>query len=195
MKTILINRNKKDKPSIKLTVQRVEPNVWYDLGFYKHHYLTANLNKSCKCLLFSWDGNPVAFVGLLNTPRKGIPYGMSISRIVVLPDYQGMGLSSIICNFCGGIVKSLGNEYRLYIKTIHELMGKFFTKSNEWRPTAFNGKSRAKDSLKFEQGKYNNRLARTSFCFEYIGNKIEGYEDMLKPIGDLRKLKKVKAIA
>lgn len=34
-------------------------------------------------------------------------YAMAISRLVILPDYQGLGLSTIIFNFVGGIVKSL----------------------------------------------------------------------------------------
>ena len=194
MKTILIDKNKKGKPNIKLTVQRVEPEVWYDLGFYKHHYLTSKLNKACKCLLFSWDDNPVAFVGIINTPRNNIPYGMSISRIVILPDYQGMGLSTTICNFCGGLVKSLGNEYRLYIKTIHELMGNYFSHSDKWKPTTYNGKTRDSKFFVTESGKYNNRFIRSSYCYEYIGEKIDGYQDIFKPISEMRRLKKVNGI-
>lgn len=187
MKPILINHKKGEKIDIKLSVKRVEPNVWYDLGFYKHHYLTSNLNKSCKCLLFTWNNIPVGFVGLLNTPRKGLPYDMSISRIVILPDFQGLGLSSKIINFCGGIVKSLGDNYRLLIKTIHELMGEYLTHSDKWTPTAFNGKERIKTN--YESGKYNNRLQRKSYCFKYIGETIYGYENLLKPINELRKAK------
>lgn len=74
IKNILINKCKKEKPKIKLTVVRVEPNVWFDLNFANHHYLTETLNKSCKCLLFMWDDIPVGFIGLLNSPRKGQPW-------------------------------------------------------------------------------------------------------------------------
>jgi GNAT superfamily N-acetyltransferase len=132
-----------------------------------------------------WDDTPVAFVGILNTPRKGLPHDMAISRIVILPDYQGLGLSSIILNFCGGIVKSLGDDYRLLIKTIHAKMGKHLEKCKEWDPTAFNGKQRVKTD--YEQGKYNNRFERTSFCFKYVGQPIFGYEELLLPIAQLRK--------
>ena len=144
MKKSIIKKNTNDKPHIHLTVQRVEASEWKNLGFDKHHYLTSDINKSCKCLLFSWNETPIAFVGILNTPRKGLPFDMAISRLVILPDYQGLGLSSIILNFCGGIVQSLGEDYRLLIKTIHTKMGKHLTKCNEWEPTAFNGKQRTK---------------------------------------------------
>lgn len=33
IKNILINKSKKEKPNINLTVMRVEPNVWKDLRF------------------------------------------------------------------------------------------------------------------------------------------------------------------
>lgn len=185
---ILINKNKNEKPQINLKVVRCEPNVWYDLNFAKHHYLTESLNKSCKCLLFLWDDIPVGFVGILNTPRKGMPWGHAISRIVINPDYQGLGLSLRILNFCGGILKSLGDDYHLYVKTIHEKMGEGLERSKTWNPTSYNGKKRK--NTKFEQGKYNNRLDRKSYCFKYVGEAIYGYEDLLKPINELRKIKK-----
>lgn len=188
MKVIKVNHKKGQRPYIQLTVRRVEPSVWKSLGFSKCHYLTAELNKSCKCLLFEWEGIPVGFVGILNTPRKGIPYGCSISRIVILPDYQGLGLSTIIFNFCGGIVKSLSDEehdYKLYIKTAHRKFGEALSRNPNVRGTVFDGKGRDKKSA--DNQKYRNRLTRVSYCKEYIGDKIDGFQDILRPIGEMRK--------
>ena len=189
MKEILIDKNTFDKPHIQLTVQRVEASEWKNLQFDKHHYLTSNINPSCKCLLFKWGDIPIAFVGILNTPRKGLPHDCSISRLVIFPDYQGLGLSSIILNFCGSIVKAMGEDYRLLIKTIHTKMGKHLTKCNEWEPTAFNCKARTK--TEYEKGKYNNRFERTSYCFKYVGEPLYGYEELMLPINDLRKNKNI----
>lgn len=191
MKTVKINHPKGQRPEIKLTVRRVEASVWTSMLFDKSHYLTSELNKSCKCLLFEWNNVPVAFVGILNTPRKGIPYGCSISRIVILPDYQGLGLSTIIFNFVGGIVKSLSDDehdYRLYIKTAHSKFGQALSRNPNVRGTVFDGKGRDKKSA--DNQRYRNRLTRVSYCKEYIGDKIDGFQDMLKPIGELRKIKK-----
>ena len=188
MKIVKINHPKGQRPEIKLTVRRVEASVWTSMLFDKSHYLTSELNKSCKCLLFEWNNVPVAFVGILNTPRKGIPYGCSISRIVILPDYQGLGLSTIIFNFVGGIVKSLSDDehdYRLYIKTAHSKFGQALSRNPNVRGTVFDGKGRDKKSA--DNQRYRNRLTRVSYCKEYIGDKIDGFQDMLKPIGDLRK--------
>lgn len=184
----LINECKKCKPQINLKIQRVEANVWYDLNFAKHHYLTENLNKSCKCFLFTWNNVPCAFVGILNLPQKGHPNNMTISRIVILPEFQGLGLSSKILNFCGGIVKACGETFNLYIKTIHEKMGEGLERNKKWNPTGYNGKIR-KDSND-KSGKYKNRLQRKSFCYRYDGEPLYGYEELMKPIKELRDIKK-----
>jgi len=185
MQEILINHKKGEKPKITLTVRRVEPSVWESLGFYKHHYLTEKLNPSCKCFLFEWNGIPVAFVGILNTPRKNLTYDMAISRMVILPDYQGLGLSRPILDFCGRIIKSLGEDYRLTIKTAHTKMGTMLEKNDNWKPTQFNGKGRAEQT--WELGKYNKRLTRKSYCYIYVGEKSDDYTDILKPIKEMRK--------
>lgn len=192
MKYIKVNHPKGQRKEIKLTVRRVESNVWYSLGFSKEHYLSAELNKSCKCLLFEWNNVPVAFVAILNTPRKGIPYGCSISRIVIHSEYQGLGLSTIIFNFVGGIVKSLSDEehdYRLYIKTAHSKFGEALGRNPFVKGTAFDGKGRDKKAIEHDNHRYRNRLQRVSYCKEYIGNPINGFEKLLLPINELRKQK------
>lgn len=171
---------KGQRPEINLTVFRVESKVWWDLEFYKHHYLTNELNKSAKCFLFTWEKHPVAFIAILNTPRKGLPHDMAVSRMVVLPEFQGLGLSSEILNFCGGIISSMGDDYRLLIKTIHEKIGRFLENSKDWKPTLHNQKYRKDlEGKKFEK---NLGLARSSYCYAYCGKKLEGYEDLLAPI-------------
>ena len=188
MRYSLINHKKGQRPQINLTVRRVEPSVWKICGFDKEHYLTSELNKSCKCLLFEWNNVPVGFVGILNTPRKGLPYGCSISRIVVLPDYQGLGIGMEMFSFCGGLVKSLKDEthdYRLYIKTAHRKFGKTLGRSGDVVGTAYDQKGRSMESADVQ--KYRNRLTRVSYCKEYVGKPIYGYEELLAPIGVLRK--------
>ena len=188
MKIIKVNHKKGQRPEIKLTVRRVEPTVWN--MFKQHHYLTADINKSCKCLLFEWNNVPVAFVGILNTPRKGIPYGCSISRIVVDTDYQGLGLSTQIFNFCGGIVKSLSDDehdYRLYIKTAHRKFGEALGRNKFAEATIYDKKGRDKKAIEHDNHRYRNRLQRISYCKKYVGPEIKGFEKLLLPISELRK--------
>jgi len=192
MKVTTIDKAKGAKPSIPLTVRRVEHTVFADLGFAKEHYLTASINPSCRCLLFEWGEVPVAFCAVLNTPCKGLPHSMAISRTVILPAYQGLGLSRVIGDFVGGIVVAEGDDYHLYRKGAHELQGAMLNRNSNWRGTSTDGKERREySSSGSESGsKYRNRLARKSYSKEYIGKPIEGYGELLRPVSDLRKEKK-----
>ena len=133
---------------------------------------------------------PIGFVGILNSPRKGVPYGCSVSRIVILPDYQGLGLSIRIFDFSCGIVKSLSDEnhdYRVYIKTAHKKFGEALSRDKNVIGTCFDGKGR--DEKSKDDNKYRNRLTRVSYCKEYVGEPIRGYEKLLLPISVMRKMK------
>jgi energy-coupling factor transporter ATP-binding protein EcfA2/predicted acetyltransferase len=169
------------KPEISLQVSRVEAETW-DI-FKKHHYLTEELNYSCKCFLFEYNHKPIGICCVLSSPRKNYSNSVSISRIVVIPDYQGLGLGSKICNFIGGIFTNNGNV--LYIKTANPALGEYFNNNKNWKATAHNMKSRPDKFYAKEKG-YKNRLERYSYCHKYVGEKIKGYEELLLPIHKMR---------
>lgn len=174
---------RQSRPKIELQVSRVESSTW-DL-FKKHHYLTENANKSCKFLLFTWNKKPVGIAAMINQPRKGCPNGFAISRVVVLPDFQGLGLGVKICEFCAAIFKDIGGK--IYIKTIHPALGVYFNSSENWRGTLKNGKvgnTNDKNAV--------NRFSRVSYCHEYVGEPIKGYSELLKPIKEMRNNNKLK---
>ena len=172
------------RPKIELQVSRVEPKTWN--FFKKHHYLTEDLNKSAKCFLFEFNNHPIAICCVLNTPRNNNPNGVSISRIVVSPDYQGLGLGSKICNFIGGIF--LNNNNDLYIKTVNPALGEYFNNNDNWIGTSHNMKKRIDVKYAKEKG-YKKRLERFSYCHKYVGKTIIGYENLMFPIDKMRENK------
>lgn len=166
------------RPQIQLSVSRVTSQTWNI--FKSHHYMTSNVNKSCTFLLFEWNEKPIAIVAVIATPRNNNPNGKAISRVVVLPDYQGIGIGSKICNFIGGIYRNANCD--LYIKTVNPALGEYFNKSTNWLPTAHNGKMRKPSNEKH----YVNRLERQSYCHKYAGEKIVEYADLLLGIDAMR---------
>lgn len=169
------------KPNIELSIYRCKPKVWD--SFKKHHYLTQDANEAFIYLLFEYNNKPIAInvigihVGKTNTNKS-----YRESRIVVLPDYQGMGIGSKISEFCAGICKSIGSNY--YTKTSNPALGKFRENSNKWIGTGHNLKLR-KDKVDINN-KYNSLRKSIHFCHKYIGNEILGYENLLLPIEKLR---------
>lgn len=176
----LVDKNKFDKANIQLYIQRVEASAWTEIGFDKHHYLTSELNKSAKCFIFYWGSKIVGFCGVLNAPRKDLPESCSISRTVVLPDFQGLGIGAKMTNFIGGIFSNSG--YIIYTKTANPALGIYRDNSPYWEATPYNHKTR-----EVGDPNYKNRLSRWSYCHKYIGGKITGYEELLKNIEDMRK--------
>lgn len=166
------------RPQIQLSVSRVTSQTWNI--FKSHHYMTSNVNKSCTFLLFEWNEKPIAIVAVIATPRNNNPNGKAISRVVVLPDYQGIGIGSKICNFIGGIYRNANCD--LYIKTVNPALGEYFNKSTNWLPTAHNGKMRKDRNEKH----YVNRLERQSYCHKYVGKPITEYDHLLRGIDAMR---------
>lgn len=170
------------RPEISLQVSRVEPET-FDF-FKKHHYLTESVNRTYIFLLFEWNNKPIA-INVIGR-HLGKNGGFKVfreSRIVVHPDYQGMGIGSKISEFCGGILKSIGGKF--YTKTINPALGIYRNlHTDSWKPTLFNGKVRINTNEHSDV--YKTIKQRASYCHEYSGESITGYEELLKPIGELR---------
>jgi ABC-type lipoprotein export system ATPase subunit/GNAT superfamily N-acetyltransferase len=168
------------KPKIKLQVNRVESDTWN--FFKKHHYLTEKCSKGFGYLLFEWNNKPIAICVYKPQPTGAVPNGYGLSRTVVLPDFQGMGIGSKISEFTASILINEGK--RVFTKTVNPALGEYREKSKVFRPTSKNRKVR-KDASSDNMVK--TRLSRASYCHEYIGEGISGYEDLLLPIKEMRK--------
>lgn len=167
------------KPNIELSVCRCKPKIW-DI-FKKHHYLTQDVNEAYIFLLFEINNKPIAICVIGYHSGHNIKPSFRESRIVVLPDYQGMGIGSKISEFIGGILKF--SKYNYYTKTTNPALGEYRNKNNNyWLGTMHNNKSRDKSS----SPAYKNLRLVKSYCHKYIGKEIFGYEELLLPIEKLR---------
>lgn len=166
------------RPKIELQISRVEYDTW-DF-FKKHHYLTEDLSKSFNLLLFEWDNKPVGIVVYKSQPTGAVPNGYGLSRTVVLPDYQGMGIGSKISEFVCGLLVNEGK--RVFTKTVNPALGEYREKSSRFRATSKNRKKRADAHTDHSA----TRLTRASYCHEYIGEPIGGYEELLLPVKEMR---------
>lgn len=171
------------RPKIELQVSRVESDTW-DI-FKKHHYLTEMNNKAYAHYLFTWGDVPVGINVISPLPSAYIKRAFRESRIVVLPDFQGLGLGYRISTFTGSIYKNDGRKY--YTKTVHPALGEARNKYiNEWRGTNDNGKIRKKRKKEFNYESHWKHNSRISYCHEYIGEPMEGYEQLILPIKEMR---------
>jgi len=104
---------RRERPKVELSIFRCRYETWK--VFKQHHYLTQELNAAAKCFCFTLNDKPVGFIAILPLPSGTIQNAFRVSRLVILPDYQGLSIGIKILNYFGAMYLSIGKT--LYIKT------------------------------------------------------------------------------
>jgi GNAT superfamily N-acetyltransferase len=162
------------KPQIKIEIFDCSSDklgVWK--LFERQHYLTAKINKASRCFLACWNGVPVGFYAALAMPSGTVKNAWRGHRLVVLPDYQGLGIGNRLSEWVGDLLLSEGR--RFYCKTANIKLGEYRNKSPKWKASTKNKKKLSiRDCEKDSKALINKNIytQRICFCHEYIGNKI-----------------------
>jgi GNAT superfamily N-acetyltransferase len=72
--------------------------------FRQYHYLNGSLGAGVRCYTAVYQGKPVAFIAVACVIMKAKYY--RVSRFVVLPDYQGIGVGKRLLNFIAKLYSS-----------------------------------------------------------------------------------------
>ena len=88
MGTGQLTRGRLRRPRVELEVVRCRQSLWPQ--FARHHYLGGGLARSATCYAAVWDGAAAAFCAVVGQP--GCPGRKRISRLVTLPNFQGLGI-------------------------------------------------------------------------------------------------------
>lgn len=149
------------RPEIRLEITRSDRSVWP--LFARHHYLSGSLAPSARCYLAHWNGTPVAFCGIL--PLIGYKNRRRISRLVTLPDFQGLGIGMRFAEAVGAMYREA--EMRLNITSSHPALIAHCKKSPLWRTINVSGAG-SHAGQKGVPG-YKGSGNRIVVSFEYIG--------------------------
>jgi GNAT superfamily N-acetyltransferase len=88
MGTKTFTRRRLQRPPIKLSLHRCNRALWPK--FANHHYLGGSLAPTARCFAALWNRKPVAFCATL--PLIGRHNHWRITRLAVLPEFQGVGI-------------------------------------------------------------------------------------------------------
>lgn len=118
------------RPRISGHIQAVPRSEWE--RFSPFHYLTANLPGGNYYGLFV-DGvaHPVVFMGVAKFVHPLAINVIRVTRIVTLPDWQGLGLAFTLCDRIAAAYKAFGWLFRNY--PAHPSYIRSFEKSEVWR--------------------------------------------------------------
>ncbi|HWB01218.1 MAG TPA: GNAT family N-acetyltransferase [Pirellulales bacterium] len=149
------------RPAIELQIFRCRGRAW--TLFARHHYLSGGLNPSARCFIALWNGEPVSFCALL--PLMGRKRHWRISRIVTLPDYQGIGIGMRVAEAVAECQRAQG--LRVSVTASHPALIAHCRRSPRWRALRLmklgsRGKSRRCPT-------YRGSAGRAVVSFEYLG--------------------------
>lgn len=149
------------RPPIRLEVFGCSHGAWR--LFARHHYLTAALNPAARCWLALWEGRAVAFCAVL--PEFGRRNRWRISRLVTLPDYQGVGIGMRMAECVAQSYRDAGG--RVSITGGHPAVIDHCRRSPLWRLVGLRLAGRNAGSL--IRGKYRGAVGRSVVSFRYAG--------------------------
>ena len=163
------------RPKLDIDVYEIPKeykDVYWD-RFSKHHYLTGKLNKAAKCYVAYLWGEPVAFNSVIRQPCGTVPNMWRGHRLVVLSDYQGMGLGNTLSECIGELIKLDNGRY--FCKTANIKLGEYRNSNQKWRATSKNMIAR-RDPLISKRANYNNIInhdlcMRICYSHEYVGTQ------------------------
>jgi len=169
---------RRQRPKIELQVFRCRYETW-DI-FKHHHYMSQNLNKAAKCFVLTMNDKPVAFMAILPFPHGHIKNGFRVSRVVVLPDYQGLGLGFVIIDYFASLYAK--DNKTMYIKTSNPaLFGAMKKNEDKWH-LAHETKKKDLNTAKILEFKaannmgYRNAITKS---YKYIGKSSFHSTDMI----------------
>jgi GNAT superfamily N-acetyltransferase len=122
------------RPAIALDVHRVSARDYWP-RFAPHHYLSHTLHRAARCYVAFWsrDGqtHPTALCATL--PGMGIRGMRRVSRLVVQPDFQGMGIGLRLLDAVAAIETADPAHRRMSITTSHPALISALPHRPTWR--------------------------------------------------------------
>ena len=154
------------RPEIKLEIFRVHYKAWH--LFKDHHYLSSSISQNAICYVGCINGVPVVFNSWKSffgsKDKKTQRNAKFAHRMVVLPDYQGLGLSNILTEQIAAMWDAL--NYRVLFRTSHPAEIAKKNKSLKWGLIS-QGRSKADNSKT-----YRRATDRAAVGFRWRGGAL-----------------------
>jgi len=121
-------RSLQPRPNIQTNIIKVDKAAWQ--LFSRHHYLDHNLNFTAQCYLATINEIPAVFCAVLPLPHPHLKNAYRVSRIVTMPDFQGVGIGSKVLDEIAAAYKA--QKKTLYITTSHPSMIRSLNNNTNW---------------------------------------------------------------
>lgn len=164
---------KKNRPAINLNIYETKEKECYWRIFRKHHYLAHSLNKASRVFIAEYNNNVCAFWAVLSFPHPKKKNTFKGHRMVVLPDFQGVGIGGIFSDYIAEMYRKNGKT--LIRTTSNPAMIKSLINSKKWITTRHGRASKGGETgvVQNSHKKNSTSNARITVSFEYVGNSSD----------------------
>jgi GNAT superfamily N-acetyltransferase len=133
--------------------------------FRQYHYLSGKLGAGVRCYVALYQNKPVAFIAVACVKMKAKYY--RVSRLVTLPDYQGIGVGKRLLNFIAELYSSQ-TKMPFYMLTSNPQIIR--GNMSNWKVVRFGHASKGKGNTRINE-ELRDSLSRNriSVSFQYIG--------------------------
>lgn len=128
----VIDGQKKNRPGLNLRITEVkEKKSSYWKLFSRYHYLSHTHNNAARVFVAEINGEIAGFISMLHLVHPTVKKYKTVHRLVVSPDYQGLGLGGRILEYASEIMRQEG--FRVGITTSSPALVFSLKNSSNWR--------------------------------------------------------------
>ena len=165
------------RPQINVEVIYAKYETWHT--FARHHYLSNELNKSAQIYIGVINDQPAVLLAVLPLINANVRNARRISRIVVLPDFQGIGLATKFMNAIAGGLKSQG--LLTYITTSHPALIRALNYSDKWEMIRKPSRVAQRGRTSSISSRIGLSRSRITSGFRYAGEEYPEVAQVLSP--------------
>jgi GNAT superfamily N-acetyltransferase len=158
----------KPRPEKKFEIRECGRQEWQNLR--KYHYLDTNISNAAQCYGLYDKDMLIGFCAVIHFPHPKNPNIKHIHRLVIHPDYQGIGLGKKLLNFVSDMYAQQKYDVRLITSAKNLIFG--LKRDANWGCTNYG------------RFKITNKTADAGLCkssskdritasFKYIGKKTK----------------------
>lgn len=165
------------RPQINVEIIYAKYETWNT--FARHHYLSNELNKSAQIYIGVINDQPAVLLAVLPLINANVRNARRISRIVVLPDFQGIGLATKFMNAIAGGLKAQG--LLTYITTSHPALIRALNFSDRWEMIRKPSRVAQRGRTSSISSRIGLSRSRITSGFRYAGEEYPEVAEVLAP--------------
>ena len=137
--------------------------------FRQHHYLSGGLGAGVRCYVALYREKPIAFIAVAHVRMRY--HFFRVSRLVVLPDYQGIGVGKRLLNFVAALYTSQLN-LTFYLVTSNPQLVR--GNMENWKAKRAGHSTHGKGDTRINRGLVKTAsTGRRTVTFQYVNRQVE----------------------